>query len=114
MKGLLRTSALMNKECRAIGAAASVSSMPPQGDRVQENGQGPTGGAETTGGSAGMLSARATAQCAKWYVADYEWFAEEARAVLAGIAGMAAATELEADDVVLQLTSYRDVSWVRQ
>ena len=119
MKGLLRTSALMNKECRAIGA-----SMPPKplertgargGREGGSIGQMVAGGAAGGGGGegAGGEGSCAKAKCTKWYVAEYEWFAEEVKGVLAGVRGMAASADLGSDDVVLQLTSYRDVSWVR-
>jgi len=56
MKGLLRTSALMNKECTAIGRQAASS--------MYEGG------------------------VAKWYVASYEWFAQEAMSALSKVHGV--------------------------
>ena len=79
MKGLLRTSALMSKECTTLGRQAAAS--------------------KYGGGGA------------KWYVASYEWFAQEAMSALSKVPGVEASTDLNNEDVFLQLTSYRDVAW---
>ena len=83
MKGLLKTSALMNKECGDIARQT----------KELARGRGEGGGREGS----------------KWYVAKYEWFASEAREVLLRLGndvGVHEAASAHERGVILHLTRY--------
>ena len=90
MKGLLKTSALMNKECGDIARQT----------KELARGRGKGGGREES----------------KWYVAKYEWFASEAREILLRLGkdvGVHEAAHAHERGVILHLTRYRGCEPVR-